>query len=93
MTTHLRQTRTREAQQIERFTGEGAYHGSTRPREQPQIAAPPPPVVDEMRPRTLERYVAEGRREIAEFAAVFPDRCDVVDTLPPVDQDTLSATA
>lgn len=88
MTTHLRQARTTATQQVARFTGEGAYHGSTRPRPQP-VAAAPAPVVDEMRPRTVERYAAEDRREIAEFAAVFTNQCDVVERLPPPTQQEI----
>lgn len=89
MTTHLRQARTTATQQVARFTGEGAYHGSTRPRAQPAPA--PAHIVDEMRPRTVERYATEDRREIAEFAAEFPDLCAVVATLPQPTQQEIEA--
>jgi hypothetical protein len=91
MTTHLRQTRTTATQQVARFTGEGAYHGSTRPRAQPVPDVPAPPAVDEMRPRTVERYAAEDRREIAEFTAVFTDRFAVVEQLPQPTQQEIEA--
>jgi hypothetical protein len=89
MTTYLRQARTSATQPVARFTGEGAYHGSTRPRVEPLREGPAPVVVEEVRPFTLERYAAEGRREIGSFAAVFPNRCAVVETLPPPSEEAI----
>ncbi|MCY1059549.1 hypothetical protein [Nannocystis sp. SCPEA4] len=91
MTTYLRQARTSAAQQVAPFTGEGAYHGSTRPRVEPLREAPAPPLVDELRPRTLEQYAAEDRREIAEFEAVFPNHHAVVETLPIPTQEAIQS--
>lgn len=89
MTTFLRQPRASERQQVERFTGEGAYHGSTRPRPDPPRDVPAPPPVDELRPATLEAY--GDRREIAEFEAVFPNHHTVLAQLPVPDQDAIAA--
>ena len=53
--------RNAETQNVVPFTGEGAYHGSTKPRPASSAAAPvPPPLVDEMRPTTIDRYAAAG---------------------------------
>lgn len=89
MTTHLRQARTSATQQVARFTGEGAYHGSTRPRAEPVHEGPAPPVVEEVRPRTLERYIAEDRREIEAFEAEFPNHFTVLETLPVPSQEAI----
>jgi hypothetical protein len=80
-------------QKIAAFTGEGAYHGSTKPRPQPAQAAPTAPVtpVDEMRPTTLEAYAAAGTRSIGEFAATFPSRYEVVARLPVPTQDEIAS--
>ncbi|HEY8378205.1 MAG TPA: hypothetical protein VIK91_17035, partial [Nannocystis sp.] len=91
MTTVLRQTRTPANQPVARFTGEGAYHGSTRLRPDPATRVFAHDLPDEIRPRTLERYAAEDRREIAEFEAVFPNRCDLVESLPVPAQDEIQA--
>lgn len=93
MTNLLRQARTSADQQVARFTGEGAYHGSTRKRVDPPADAPVAPPVDEFRPRTLERYAAEDRRAIDEFAAVFPNRYTVLESLPVPSQDEIQRDA
>ena len=79
MNTHLRRTRTTTAQQVAPFTGEGAYHGSTRPRPAPapELAEP---VVLEMQPLTLARYGEP--RAIDSFTARFTNIHDTVATLP-----------
>lgn len=83
-------------QKIAAFTGEGAYHGSTKPRPQPAPAAPTAPIapvapVDEMRPTTLEAYAAAGTRSIGEFVATFPNRYQVKARLPVPTQDEIAS--
>lgn len=70
MTTWLSRPHTIDAQKVERFTGEGAYHGSTK-QKPPAAIRPPDEVVSEARPTTLERYVREGRTTIESFDAYF----------------------
>lgn len=79
--THLRQDHSLDTQQVATFTGEGAYHGSTR-RRAPRSASAPQPVVDEMRPSTLDAYPLDGSRAIAEFEATFPNLYVVERVLP-----------
>ena len=79
---HLRQEHTLDSQQIAPFTGEGAYHGSTRKRAVRSASAPPPAVVEEMRPTTLDAYPLDGSRPIAEFEATFPNLYTVERVLP-----------
>ena len=76
-------TEASRAQRVVPFTGEGAYHGSTKPLAEPlagHAPSPPPPMVDEMRPTTLARY-AEAR-PIARFDATFPNRYELLAQLP-----------
>ncbi len=80
--THLRQEHTTTSQQIAPFTGEGAYHGSTRKRAARPANAPRPVVVDEMRPTTLDAYPQDGSRAIADFEAIFPNLYAVERVLP-----------
>jgi len=85
MKTHLRASRTQATQVVVPFTGEGAYHGSTKPRrdaapdvaKQPEPAAPPP----EMLASTLDAYAALGAETIQSFDAVFPNRFETVGAL------------
>lgn len=80
--------RSPETQKVVPFTGEGAYHGSTKPRAATPLPAPPPPV-EEMRPTTVERYAASGATTIEMFDAVFPNRFDVVSQLSVPTQDAI----
>ena len=83
MQTFLYQRRTIDSQRVAPFTGEGAYHGSTRDKAAPDTPRPPPPpMVEEVRPRTLEADEAAGRTAIADCPATFPDRAAVVAQLP-----------
>ena len=68
-----------ETQKTAAFTGEGAYHGSTRPRSAPAV---PPPVVAEGRATTLERYERAEHATFDEFDAYFPNHFAVVEQLP-----------
>jgi len=89
--THLRHEHSLDTQQIAPFTGEGAYHGSTRKRTPRPASAPAPAVVDEMRPSTLDVYVADGSRAIADFEATFPNLYAVERVLPVPTQDEIRA--
>jgi len=89
MNTSLKQARSVAAQQVARFTGEGAYHGSARPRPAPAPAASPE--VDEMRPLSLAKYDARDDRSIDTFAARFPSRFETLTTLPVPTQDEITA--
>ncbi|HLL01025.1 MAG TPA: hypothetical protein VK539_10585 [Myxococcaceae bacterium] len=84
---HLRQDHTLDSQQIAPFTGEGAYHGSTRKRAARSANAPRPVVVEEMRPTTLDAYPLDGSRPIAQFEATFPNLYTVERVLPVPTQD------
>ncbi|HEX4513149.1 MAG TPA: hypothetical protein VH054_06420 [Polyangiaceae bacterium] len=89
--THLRQERSKGTQQVATFTGEGAYHGSTRKRGSRYASAPQPMVVDEMRPTTLDAYpVGQPRRPIAEFEATFPNLYNVERILPVPTQEEIA---
>lgn len=79
--THLRQEYSRATQKVAPFTGEGAYHGSTR-RRAPAKARAPQPIVDEMAPSTIATYPPDGSRPIADFDAHFPNVYVVERQLP-----------
>ena len=84
----VKRTRSIPDQKVAAFTGEGAYHGSTKPRPQTPRPAPPPPV-EEMRPTTLEAYAANGVRSISDFDATFPNRYEVKSILAVPTQDEI----
>jgi hypothetical protein len=85
--TFLRKPRSIASQNVAAFTGEGAYHGSTKPR--PRTASPrlEPPPVDEMRPTSLDALDPNG--SIDEFDAVFSNRCETLTTLPVPSQEAI----
>lgn len=89
--TSLRQEHTLATQQIAPFTGEGAYHGSTKKRASRPANAKPPVMVDEMRPTTLDAYPADGSRAIPQFDAVFPNLYEVEAVLPVPTQEEVRA--
>ena len=70
--TYLTREHTVENQLIAPFTGEGAYHGSTKKRTA-NAPAKVQPIVEEMRPSTLDGYPADGSRPIESFEAHFPN--------------------
>ncbi|MFT5685314.1 MAG: hypothetical protein ACI8RZ_006265 [Myxococcota bacterium] len=89
MDTWRHQSRSCETQQIAPFTGEGAYHGSTKRR---RVAAPkrkPAPPVDEMAPRTLRTYAETNQQAIGSFQAHFPNRYEVLSVLPIPTQEAI----
>jgi hypothetical protein len=91
MNHHLRRARSVTTQQVAPFTGEGAYHGSTRARPAAAPVDPEPPVA-EMTPRTLDRYAGEPRA-IEPFTAHFTNRCETVESLPQPTQEAIAADA
>lgn len=82
--TYLRKPRSIATQVVVPFTGEGAYHGSTKPRGRP--ASPQAPTVEEMRSTSLDE-LASGR--IEDFDAVFPNHWATLTTLPVPSQDEI----
>jgi hypothetical protein len=91
MNTSLRRTRSIATQQVVPFTGEGAYHGSSKPRPAPAREAAEREVVEEMRPRSLDRYGETEPRGIDSFTARFTNRCETVATLPAPTQEAIVA--
>lgn len=87
--THLRQEHRHETQDVAAFTGEGAYHGSTRKRAPRPASAAPSVIVEEMRPTTLETYPQDGSRAIAPLEATFPNLYKVERVLPIPTQDEI----
>jgi len=88
--TYLTREHTIADQIVAPFTGEGAYHGSTKKRA-PAALKEQAPVVEEMRPTTLDEYPADGSRPIASFAAKFPNLYEVTETLPIPSQEEIRA--
>jgi hypothetical protein len=83
-------TRSTQTQRVVPFTGEGAYHGSTKPligATAPPAPSAPSPIVDEMRPTTLDRY-SSGQR-IERFEATFPNRYELLAQLPVPSQEEI----
>jgi hypothetical protein len=88
MTTWISSTRSIATQKVEVFTGEGAYHGSTK---QKAASAPLPPrdVVAEARPTTLERSLEEGTTTITSFDARFSNPLRLVAQLDVPSQEAV----
>lgn len=80
MTTSITREHTIANQKLAEFTGEGAYHGSTKQRP-PSIPRPQVQTVQEARPTTLERYLERGTTRIRSFDAYFPNQLRVVEQL------------
>ena len=89
--TSLRRQHSTDTQEVLPFTGEGAYHGSTRRRAAQARSGPAPVVVDEMRATTLEGHPPDGSRPIAEFDARFPNLYRVERALPVPTQEEVRA--
>lgn len=88
--TSLQASRSIANQVVVAFTGEGAYHGSTKPRGPAASPRPSIPIVDEMRATSLDELDPLGTLdEIASFDAVFPNRCETLATLPVPSQDAI----
>ena len=84
--TFLRTRRSSASQLVVPFTGEGAYHGSTKPR--PRTApVVEPPIVEEMRATTLETLPPDGA--VGSFQATFPNRWFVLEQLAVPSQTAL----
>jgi hypothetical protein len=85
--TYLRKPRSVADQLVAPFTGEGAYHGSTKPRMRAASQRPTPPVIEEMRATSLDELGSDGK--IEDFDAVFPNLCETLTTLPVPSQDAI----
>lgn len=92
MNTFLRRERDTATQTVAPFTGEGAYHGSTKPRPAPAPAVIEPPVA-EMLPTTLDKYEGREGGDIDTFVARFPNRCETVARLPAPTQVEIAGDA
>lgn len=80
MKTWQRREHTVATQKVAGFTGEGAYHGSTKSKS-PTAPRPVVEVVSEARPTTLERLLERGSTTIEMFEARFPNRLQVIEQL------------
>ena len=89
MNTYLKQARSVAAQRVAHFTGEGAYHGSTKPRPVPSPEPAAPPEVDEMRPLSLDKYDSREDRSVDSFTARFLNRCETLATLSVPTQEAI----
>lgn len=89
--TYLTQEHSQSTQDIAPFTGEGAYHGSTRKRAPRADGGPPKPVVPEMHATTMDAYPVDGSRPIANFEAHFPNLYKVERVLPVPTQEEVRA--
>jgi GNAT superfamily N-acetyltransferase len=89
----LSQTRRRSAatQQVAPFTGEGAYHGSTKPRPAPANPPPRRPSSPRCGRAPLDKY--DDPRAIEAFAARFPNRHEHVAALPVPSQEAIMSDA
>lgn len=81
MSTYVRREHTVETQKVVRFSGEGAYQGSTK--DKPDL----PPSCLEETPTTLELYEREGRTEVEEFDVTFPNEFVLAEQLPEPTQE------
>jgi hypothetical protein len=88
MKTWIARPRSAATQKTAAFTGEGAYHGSTKPRPAPPPGAAPP-AVPEATASTLDRYEREGRTKIEDFDAHFPNEYRLLARLPAPTQEEI----
>jgi hypothetical protein len=89
MDTWRRQQRSIETQPVLPFTGEGAYHGSTKPRAPAPPRPKPRPLVDEVLPRTLDAYERTGQTQIDTFLATFSNLYEVAAVLDVPSQEAI----
>ena len=82
MNTYLKLERTEQAQKIAVFTGEGAYHGSTKTRDNSVDKTLILPEVAEMLPTSLTKYLGNKNTTFEMFQATFPNLYDVKKVLP-----------
>jgi hypothetical protein len=85
--TSLQKPRSIATQVVVPFTGEGAYHGSTKPRGQAAAPRPSLPPVDEMAATSLDE-LGSGEH-IDRFDAVFPNRTETLAQLPVPSQEAI----
>jgi hypothetical protein len=89
--TYLRKACSIATQVVVPFTGEGAYHGSTKPR--PASPRLEQPRVEEMRATSLDTLAADGSIDsidsIGDFDAIFPNLCETLTTRPVPSQEAV----
>lgn len=84
MNTFLKATKTETSQKTAAFTGEGAYHGSTKNTNAPQA---PVAEVAEFIPYTLQKYADKKLNNFGIFKAKFPNLYDIKSILPMPSQE------
>lgn len=89
MNTWRNEQHTIKTQRVEPFTGEGAYHGSTRSGGVKAAIPKPAPPVAEMAPLTLDAYASRGQTRVSRFQATFPNRYEVCTVLPVPTQEEI----
>jgi hypothetical protein len=91
MKTWIKKTHTIESQKRALFTGEGAYHGSTKPKPSNHSSPDKPlvEVVSEARPTTIEQYIQTGNRTIHPYLAEFTNRYRVNEQLAVPSQEAV----
>lgn len=88
MITFLKSEKTEENQKLATFTGEGAYHGSTKTKK---VEDPNPlfSEVVEALPISLIGYLQRQEINFASFPATFTNKCEVRRMLPIPSQDEI----
>lgn len=92
MSTFLKAPKTKAAQKTATFTGEGAYHGSTKKRDMP----PQSIIVGEVAeatPYTLQKYADKKISNFGLFKAKFPNLYDIKMVLPTPTQEEIQNDA
>ena len=93
MNRSVKRERTPDAQQVAAFTGEGAYHGSTKTLDAPVRPAPDGPELEEVLPFTLNEYWRRKQRDFSLFEAKFSNHYEVGAQLAVPTQDEIHADA
>lgn len=84
MSTSIDLNRSAAAQRIAAFTGEGAYHGASKPKVTPNRHSSP-----EENAFRLDEYVRRGTNVFDSFSATFPNRYEAVGQLAVPSQDQI----
>jgi hypothetical protein len=77
MNTSVKYERTHSSQKIATFTGEGAYHGSTKAANESIRPAPSVAEEAEVTPSSLNDYWRRKQSTFSEFQATFPNNYEV----------------
>jgi hypothetical protein len=89
MSTTVKYERNQSTQKVAAFTGEGAYHGSTKTPNPSVRPAPSSEEVAEVLPSTVIEYWERREPNFASFAATFPNEYEVVAQLPVPTQEEI----